>query len=88
MNTTGLYGKPIKRWNERTVLDRQLWSKFHTAMVAEYERMLRKGGGSTMGQYGYGTAFMATTQEGEDDDVSLIERLFSTHSEPLLWKQQ
>ena len=43
-------------------------------MVAEYERMLREGGGSTVGQEGYGTAFMATAQENnEGDDISLVE---------------
>ena len=74
MFNTGLYGKPIERWNERTAGDRQLWSTFCPAMVAEYERMLREGGGSTVGQEGYGTDFMAAGQEGEEgDEISLVE---------------
>jgi hypothetical protein len=45
-------------------------------MVAEYKRMLRVGGGSTVGQEGYGSAFMATGQEGEDrDNISLVESI-------------
>ena len=40
MNNSGLYGKPIERWNERTVHDRQHWSVFSPATVAKYERML------------------------------------------------
>ena len=36
--------------------------------------MLREGGGSTVSQEGYWTAFMATGQEGEEgDDISLVE---------------
>ena len=36
--------------------------------------MLRKGGGSTVDQEGYGTAFMATGQEGEEGgDISLVK---------------
>mgnify|MGYP000441937942 FL=1 len=74
MYNTGLYGKPIERWNERTAEDRKSWAVFWPAMVAEYERMLREGGGSTVGQEGYGTAFMATAQENnEGDDISLVE---------------
>ena len=45
MFNTGLYGKPIKRWNERAATDRKLWAVLFPAMVAEYERMLREGGG-------------------------------------------
>ena len=74
MFNSGLYGKPIERWNERTAGDRNSWAVFRPAMVAEYERMLREGGGSTISQEGYGTAFMATGHEGDDgDEISLVE---------------
>ena len=74
MFNTGLYEKPIEQWNERTAGDTQAWAVFRPAMVAEYKQMLCKGGGSTVGQEGYGTAFMATSQEGEEgDDISLVE---------------
>jgi len=52
MFNTGLYGKPIERWNERTATDRKLWAVFCPAMLAEYERTLCKLGGSTVGQEG------------------------------------
>ena len=74
MNNTGLYGKPIERWNKRTVQDRQQWLVFCQLMVAKYERMLRKGGGSTIEQEGYGAVFMASTSAGkEGNNVSLIK---------------
>ena len=73
---TGLYGKPIKQWNKRPANERQKWAVFCPAMVPEHERMLCKGGGSTVGQEGYGLAFMATRQEGEDgDDISLVKSI-------------
>jgi hypothetical protein len=76
MFNTGLYGKPGEQWNERLANERQTWDVFRPAMVAEYERMLRKGGGSTVGQEGYGLAFMATGQEGKDrDDISLVKSI-------------
>ena len=72
MYNTGLYGKLIERWNKQTVNNRQSWAVFHPTMVAEYEQMLREGGGSTVGQKWYGIVFMATGQEGEEGgDISL-----------------
>ena len=72
LNNTGLYGKPIKRWNDRTVQDRQRWSVFRPALVAEYEQRLREGGGMTMGQDGYGTTFMASMPAGDKGGDGLL----------------
>ena len=67
MSDTGLYGKPIERWNARDLRDRRQWSQFRQFMVEQYERMLREAGGTTMDQDGYGSAFNA--QEQDDDSL-------------------
>ena len=73
MSDTGLYGKPIERWNARDLRDRRQWSQFRQFMVEQYKRMLREAGGTTMGQDGYGSAFNAQ----EQDDDSLVTAVTS-----------
>jgi hypothetical protein len=50
------------------VANRRSWADFRHFMIDQYERMLREGGGSTMGQDGYSTAFVAATDGGNADE--------------------
>eukprot|EP00978_Attheya_sp_CCMP212_P030013 scaffold108912_cov35-Attheya_sp.AAC.7 len=70
--TGGLYAKAIEHWNARDPKDRRAWVDFKTHMIEEYEKLLRKSGGTTMGQEGYGMAYNATE---ETDDLSLAESI-------------
>jgi hypothetical protein len=72
MSKTGLYAKAIERWNVKDPPDRSTWQEFKSHVVAEYERMLREGGGPTFGQEGYG---MANNAMDGDDTSSLAESI-------------
>ena len=61
---TNLYSKAIERWQSVTS---KTWLEFKTHFKKEYARMLKEGGGNTMQNEGYGTAFNTI-----EDDTSLI----------------
>ena len=47
------------------------WRDFVSFMVKEYERLQQELGGTTLGQEGYGGAFMGTEGTPDDDGSSL-----------------
>ena len=50
-----------------------VWANFRKHYITEYEKLLAEGGGTTLGQEGYGGAFqMVNTLE---DDASLTETI-------------
>ena len=55
----GLYTKAMERWQAKTKDDKKLWANFRTHYITEYEKLLAEGGGTTLGQDGYGGAFNA-----------------------------
>ena len=67
----GLYTKAMERWQAKALDDKKLWANFRTHYITEYEKLLAEGGGTTLGQEGYGGAFNAT----ETDNTSLTESI-------------
>ena len=59
INKTGIYSKALECWNAKDAADIIIWANFITYMIEEYEKLLRKGGGTTLGQEGYDGAFNA-----------------------------
>ena len=69
--TGGMYAKGMTRWKQRDPDERKNWRDFAAFMVKEYERLQSELGGTTLGQEGYGGAFMGTEGTPDDDGSSL-----------------
>ena len=69
--TGGLYSKGMTRWRQREPNERKKWTDFVPFMVKEYERLQTELGGTTLGQEGYGNAFMGAENTPDDDGSSL-----------------
>ena len=72
LTDTGLYTEAVERWNGLDPADRSQWAQFCTFIIGQYEQMLRKSGGPTAGQQGYGSAFHAAEERSDDDSAMLI----------------
>ena len=48
----GLYTKAIERWQIKTKEDKKIRSNLRENLIAEYEKLLSEGGGTTLGQEG------------------------------------
>ena len=70
--TGGLYAKAVERWGQKDLHIRQSWREFKKHFIEEYEKMLAAGGGTTLGNEGYGGAYNAVEQ---DDATSLAESI-------------
>jgi hypothetical protein len=69
----GLYSKAMERWQAKDNAIQRVWANFRQHYITEYEKLLAEGGGTTLGQDGYGGAFHAT--ESTTDDTSLTESI-------------
>jgi hypothetical protein len=69
----GLYSKAMERWQAKDNAIQRVWANFRQHYITEYEKLLAEGGGTTLGQDGYGGAFHAT--ESTTDDASLTESI-------------
>ena len=69
----GLYTKAMERWQAKPAEDKRVWANFWLHYITEYEKLLAEGGGTTLGQDGYGGAFNAT--DTEQDDSTLTESI-------------
>ena len=67
----GPYNKAIERWKRKTKEDKNIWAKFRQHLIAEYENLLAEGGGTTIGQEGYGTELNVT--EATMDELSITK---------------
>ena len=47
-------------WQAKGSVVKKIWECFFQNLIFEYENVLAEGGGTTLGQEGYGTAFNAT----------------------------
>ena len=47
-------------WQTKNEVDKKIWENFLQNLIAEYEKLLAKGGVTTLGQERYGTEFTAT----------------------------
>ena len=56
----GPYTKAIENWQSKTKEDKSIWGKLRQNLIAEYGKLLAEGGGTTLGQERYGTAFNST----------------------------
>ena len=74
LTNTGLYAKALKRWHGRAIQDQRQWSAFRPFFMQEYQRMLREGGGLSIQQEGYGSAFHAMGM-AEEDRESIVESI-------------
>jgi hypothetical protein len=70
----GLYTKAMERWQAKNDAVKRVWANFRQHYITEYEKLLAEGGGTTLGQDGYGGAFNATA-ETITDDTSLTESI-------------
>jgi len=69
----GLYTKAMERWQAMPGPNKKVWANFRKHYITEYEKLLAEGGGTTLGQEGYGgTFYMADTM---DDDTSITESI-------------
>ena len=69
----GLYTKAMERWQAMPGPNKKVWANFRKHYITEYEKLLAEGGGTTLGQEGYGGAFhMADVM---DDDTSITESI-------------
>ena len=69
----GLYTKAMERWQAKLACDKKVWANFRQHYIKEYEELLAEGGGTTLGQDGYGGAFNVT--EATTEDSSLTESI-------------
>jgi hypothetical protein len=69
--TGGMYAKGMSRWQQRKPDDRKKWRDFVAFVVKEYERLQQELGGTTLGQEGYGGAFLGTEGTPDDNGSSL-----------------
>ena len=69
----GLYTKAMEHWHTKDSDDKKVWANFRQHYIAEYKQLLAGGGGTTLGQEGYGGAFNAT--ETTMDESSLTESI-------------
>ena len=53
----GLYTKTTEPWQSKTKEDKKIWENFCQHLISEYEKLLTEGGGTILGQEGYGTEF-------------------------------
>ena len=63
----------MERWQAKPADDKKVWANFRQHYITEYEKLLAEGGGTTLGQDGYGGAFNAT--DTEQDDSTLTESI-------------
>ena len=73
-NCGGLYNKAVERWHRETKRDKRIRANFCQNLITEYEKLLTEGGGTTLGQNGYWTAFNAT--EAAMEESSVAESIF------------
>ena len=69
----GIYSKEITRWNTKMATDCTIWENLRNHMIAEYEKLLAEGHGTTLAQEGYVTMFHAT--EDTNKNASLTESI-------------
>ena len=50
INKTGIYPKELARWNTKAATDHNVWSNFRNHMIAECEKFLAEGRGTTLSQ--------------------------------------
>ena len=70
----GLYTQDIERLHRKTKSDKNIWAIFCQHLISEYEKLLAEGGGTTLGQEGYGTELNDT--ESTMDETSITESIF------------
>ena len=66
----GLYTKAIERWQIKAKENKKIWANFCQHLITEYENLLVEGGGTTLGQEGYGTVFNATESTMEESSIN------------------
>ena len=67
---TGIYSKALACWNTKATTNCIVWENFRKHMIAEYEKLLAKYGGTTLAQKVYGAEFH--TMEETDNNDSLV----------------
>ena len=73
INKTGIYSRALAHRNSKTATNSTIWANFRTHMIAEYKKLIAKGGGKTLIKEVYGTPFH-TTEETEKN-VSSVETI-------------
>ena len=61
-----LYNKAIERLQNKTKEDKKIQANLRQHLIEENENLLEEGGGTTLGQEGYGTTFNATEATMEE----------------------
>ena len=73
INKTVISSKAPAHWNSKVETDQIVWSNFRNHMIVEYEKLLEKGGVTTLAQEGFETVFH--TLEDTDNNTSLLESI-------------